>query len=290
MQGRISGNSHKFLQSHETLMNSTSDEEDELLNVTTGRHQASTETRNSFYEKDPISPLLSSPPLNVTSFTKNISVPRFVDASFQPHHSNQATPRVLFNNPLRAPYQNPFYILSQGQTSTPHDIQSTPPSSDDYIQPSVSMPDATPPATVFETHDGEDFNISRTSKKSKVGWPKKQNASISWTDEQTDLLIDLWKAHPILYNVSDPHYHKREKRSEAIVDIERELRENAFEFTTDEINEKMTSLKSYFSVERGKLIKSRGGSSRGCGGGWGVGEEMKYHAQSNLLGKTGQFK
>ena len=51
----------------------------------------------------------------------------------------------------------------------------------------------------------------------------KSMKSIPWTTEKITELIDLFEAHPCLYNVKDDSYHDRDKRKKATEDIAKAL-------------------------------------------------------------------
>ena len=93
--------------------------------------------------------------------------------------------------------------------------------------------------------------------------PKENEATVEWTDELTEYLINLWQEHEVLYKVTQAEYPVKEENTRAIESIIRKIQEDTGKvLTSSQILAKFQSLKSYFCKERGK---ARGGKGTGNG-------------------------
>jgi len=63
--------------------------------------------------------------------------------------------------------------------------------------------------------------VSMMIKHRNLTWTNgvKLEATIGWTDEEEDELVELWKEKPCLYLIRSPDYADREKKSKALRDI-----------------------------------------------------------------------
>ena len=95
----------------------------------------------------------------------------------------------------------------------------------------------------------------------KRGRPKKPAEQAepvyNWPDESIFYLIELWKNREILYNPRHPKYHIKEENTNAIQEICELFQERGIILTAEQINKKLTTLKSYYCKERGKLTSSK---------------------------------
>lgn len=89
------------------------------------------------------------------------------------------------------------------------------------------------------------------------GRPKRKPTEHEWTYESTELLIEIFRSHSLLYDIRHPEYHKRDRKEKAFDDIRDELAENGVYVEIADITSKMTSLKSYFCQERRKMAASK---------------------------------
>ena len=93
--------------------------------------------------------------------------------------------------------------------------------------------------------------------KSKSGKQKKD--VFVWKDALVYLLIERWQEEPVLFNVRDPGYHDKVKRANAVEWIIMAMREN--EHTplpsSEQVLEKMNSLRCYYNTQRNKVKASQ---------------------------------
>lgn len=86
---------------------------------------------------------------------------------------------------------------------------------------------------------------------------KKTFAKKEWTDEEVSLLIDLWRNEEILYNTKNELHSNKEERSKSLDRITYELNQNQISVCVEQVSEKMTSLRCYYSGQIGKERASK---------------------------------
>eukprot|EP00794_Sanderia_malayensis_P002383 gene2383-2746_t len=97
------------------------------------------------------------------------------------------------------------------------------------------------------------------SKQKKPAAEKKKKTKFDWSDDLVDKLINEWQKHTVLFDVSNPEYHLKDKRRNAIQKIMRKFEEHeVFPLPSyEEINKKLSSLRGYFVAEKNKNNQSR---------------------------------
>lgn len=80
-----------------------------------------------------------------------------------------------------------------------------------------------------------------------------------WKDEIVDTLILIWETKPVLYNVSDPQYHIKEVRRNAIMSIIQEMEDrNIYPLPSyEDVFKKLNALRTYFVAEKNKIEHSK---------------------------------
>lgn len=123
------------------------------------------------------------------------------------------------------------------------------------------------------------LNADHVEFRSARGRPR-GSTKFTWSHEDTDKLIDLWKSHGVLYDAMHPEYHRREVKEKAVDDIRNILNEFGVAVEAGDIHSKITSLKSYFCQERSKVAASKNYdvSNGGCG-------EESYVSRWRFYGK-----
>eukprot|EP00794_Sanderia_malayensis_P010215 gene10215-11264_t len=88
---------------------------------------------------------------------------------------------------------------------------------------------------------------------------KKKKTAFNWSDDLVEEMINQWQLHPVLYDISNPNYHLKDKRRNAIQKVLDVLEEqDRFTLPTyEDANKKMNSLRSYFVAEKNKTHQSR---------------------------------
>ena len=96
-----------------------------------------------------------------------------------------------------------------------------------------------------------------------------------WKDQTVETLIILWENQPVLYNVSNPQYHVKVARRNAIRKIIDETKERGI-FTSpsfDDVFRKINTLRTYFVAEKNKMEQSKSS---------GVGSSVIYKSRSQF--------
>eukprot|EP00794_Sanderia_malayensis_P016261 gene16261-17905_t len=103
--------------------------------------------------------------------------------------------------------------------------------------------------------------ISKQKKKNKSteSARKKEVAKFDWSDDLVEDLITEWQQHTVLFDVSHPEYHLKDKRRIAIEKVIGQLEERGVDPVPswEETNRKMNSLRGYFVAERNKVHQSK---------------------------------
>lgn len=86
---------------------------------------------------------------------------------------------------------------------------------------------------------------------------KKNDTTRSWTDEEVDVLIELWSQHDNLFNTKDRKYFNRDLRQKSLESIEKGLKDSDIEATTQQITKKLTDLKNYYGGQRRMIEGSK---------------------------------
>lgn len=88
---------------------------------------------------------------------------------------------------------------------------------------------------------------------------KKKRAAFNWSDDIVEAMINQWQLHPVLYDISNPQYHLKDKRRNAIQKVIDVLKvQDKFPLPTyEDVNKKMNSLRSYFVAEKNKTHQSK---------------------------------
>ena len=104
---------------------------------------------------------------------------------------------------------------------------------------------------------------NKVVKKNQAGKKRKKNENTrSWTDEEVDILIELWSQHENLFNTKSKMYFNRDMRQKSLLTIEKCLKESGIETTTQQITKKLTDLKNYYGGQR-RMIEGSKTSSAG---------------------------
>ncbi|XP_011296543.1 uncharacterized protein LOC101887722 isoform X2 [Musca domestica] len=78
-----------------------------------------------------------------------------------------------------------------------------------------------------------------------------------WTPEITKILIEKYKEHPQLYDVSDPAYRDSDLRKHILVDICEDVRKFMPNITVDDIKNKLHSLRSLYGAALRRMERRR---------------------------------
>lgn len=78
-----------------------------------------------------------------------------------------------------------------------------------------------------------------------------------WTQRAVEILIESYRAHPILYNSKDPLYHNRVKKELAYQDVHQDVCLEKSNCTVDDIKKKVNGLRSNFARELEKINKTK---------------------------------
>lgn len=79
---------------------------------------------------------------------------------------------------------------------------------------------------------------------------------MSWTKEQIELLITEYEKYPCLWEIKNPQYHNRAKRTAAISNILVEIKSVRPNTTENEIVKKWTGLRNTYISEHKKVLDS----------------------------------
>eukprot|EP00794_Sanderia_malayensis_P004987 gene4987-5645_t len=120
---------------------------------------------------------------------------------------------------------------------------------------------------------------------------KKATLKFEWPDHLVEALINEWQQQDILYDVSHPQYHMKDKRRIAIQRIITvfEIQEVSPLPSYGEINKKMNSLRTYFVAEKNKANQSRvsgAGANEVYKSRWQFYESLQFLADNVLPRRT----
>ena len=90
---------------------------------------------------------------------------------------------------------------------------------------------------------------------------KRAGEKREWADNETSSLINFWRDEECLYNSKCEAFSDRDERNKAVGRISEKLEELGISATTSQILEKLTSLRSYYSGQRGKERSSQSSGS-----------------------------
>ncbi|VEN45120.1 unnamed protein product [Callosobruchus maculatus] len=79
---------------------------------------------------------------------------------------------------------------------------------------------------------------------------------MSWSNEQTSLLIELYETYKCLYAIKHPDYHNKHKRSAAIKAIVEALKVGRPTATEQDVQKKFLGLRTTYAHERRKVLDS----------------------------------
>ena len=105
-----------------------------------------------------------------------------------------------------------------------------------------------------ESHDSSSADEENTLKKRKTSLSIKK-----WNERDTTLLIDLLEERPLLWNMFDSRYTKREVPEVAYKEIAEKSEEN---WTLSEIKRKINNLRAQLRTELKKTKKTKSVQSR----------------------------
>ena len=103
---------------------------------------------------------------------------------------------------------------------------------------------------------GKKISLTRLRRKAKCKGNNNASEAKKWTNDETNVLIDMLEARSCLWDVFDKNYHARDKRDKAYQEIELEL-----EVPASEIKAKINKLRSQLGREINKCTKTRSGQS-----------------------------
>ena len=92
--------------------------------------------------------------------------------------------------------------------------------------------------------------------------PKSVPSTIEWNDDEIKHLCSFWSREEILYNAKHPKHFIKEERDKAVKRIVDSFQALGMEINSDQVLNKMTSLRSYFCAQRNKEQTSRSKWSR----------------------------
>ena len=103
---------------------------------------------------------------------------------------------------------------------------------------------------VTTTKSSCSLSKTRTSNKNSSG-------SREWAQNEINELIAIWEEEEALYNVRQPDYSIKQKRNKALDRARSQLESAGIFATTTEIQNKLHSVKVYYSSQRNKLEYSK---------------------------------
>ena len=119
--------------------------------------------------------------------------------------------------------------------------------------------------SILNDYDHEDYSPSPSpSQNAKSNIKKKENSEPSrkrkiarkWTYDEIDRLLELYEERPIIWDIYNKGYHKREKRAVAFSELSGEL-----EIDVADIKIKVNSLRAQLGREIAKVNKTKSGQA-----------------------------
>ena len=112
-----------------------------------------------------------------------------------------------------------------------------------------------------DTHPAPPGSAEVGGKKRKL---KKE--PFAWKDEVVQFMIDRWQEEPVLFNIKDPYYHDKTRRSNAVERILMAMEKNRFHPrpTVEQLQEKMHSLRCYYNTQHNKVKSSKNQTGQGA--------------------------
>lgn len=149
----------------------------------------------------------------------------------------------------------------QYHASTEDDTSTEFPYSPGLVTSSQSVSPVTPteqisPPVITQRKRGRPFKQTAVPSKNKKTGEKRE-----WADNETSSLINMWKDEECLFNAKCEAFSDRDERNKAVDRISKKLEELGILATNSQILEKMTSLRSYYSGQRGKERSSQASGS-----------------------------
>ena len=86
---------------------------------------------------------------------------------------------------------------------------------------------------------------------------KNSSGSREWAQNEINELIAIWEEEEALYNVRHPDYSIKQKRNNALDRVRSQLESAGIFATTTEIQNKLHSLRVYYSSQRSKFEYSK---------------------------------
>ena len=83
-----------------------------------------------------------------------------------------------------------------------------------------------------------------------------------WTDKDVHALIDIWATKEILFNMKHQLYYNKDERMKAIDNIRVELNEKGLMYTSKQISDKITNLRTYYGGQK-RIIEASKKSDSG---------------------------
>ncbi|XP_064652903.1 uncharacterized protein LOC135503313 [Lineus longissimus] len=80
---------------------------------------------------------------------------------------------------------------------------------------------------------------------------------MGWTQRAVEIMIESYRAHPILYNTKDALYHNRVKKELAYQEVLEDVCKEKSDCTVDDVKKKMNGLRSNFAREMEKINKTK---------------------------------
>ena len=115
-------------------------------------------------------------------------------------------------------------------------------------------------STIGASFDNVRGNVQQGNEESSSK-PKRQRLkeTFEWKDETVETLIILWENQPVLYNVTNPQYHVKDARRNAIMRIIDEIKDDDIfpSPSFDDVFRKINALRTYFAAEKNKMKQSK---------------------------------
>ena len=101
--------------------------------------------------------------------------------------------------------------------------------------------------------------IKASDAKKKAGRPAKTKTETtrSWTDDETNVLIEAWPEHENLCNTKHKSYFNRDIRQKSLTSMENILKDNGITATVKQIGKKLTDLKNYYGGQKLMIESSK---------------------------------
>lgn len=113
--------------------------------------------------------------------------------------------------------------------------------------------------TAFE-RDPSSVNIVGASTSTSIKPnPKKRTKKSEWSDNEIYALIEIWSNHEVLFHIKHPLYHNKDEKAKALEKIRENLHSKGVIYTSKEIFEKITNLRSYYGAQRRLVMTKKSG-------------------------------